>query len=68
MTAAVIITLILAVAVIILLTVFLADGKKTVLTDSAMEHTGGFLLSSRELPDEDVPLYNAYRLIQAERK
>ena len=50
------------------MTFFMADGKMTVLTDSAMEHTGGFLLSSRELPDEDVPLYTAYRLIQAERK
>ena len=50
------------------MTVLLGNGKKTVLTDTAMESTGGFLLrSSRELPDEDVPLFRAYQLIQANR-
>lgn len=50
------------------MTVLLGNGKKTVLTDTAMENSGGFLLrSSRELPDEDVPLFRAYQLIQANR-
>lgn len=48
------------------MTISLQNAKKLVLTDSAMMHTGGLQLSSSAiLPDEDVPLWQAYQQIQA---
>ena len=41
------------------------NGKKFVLTDSAMAHNGGIMFSRYAvLPDEEVPLYGVYRCIQ----
>ena len=53
------------------MTISVMNGKNIVLTDTAMRATGGLpggLFSTMEpLPDEEVPLYNAYQFIQAYR-
>jgi len=46
----------------------LSNGRKIILTDTAMESAGGsglLLRSSKELPDEEVTLYKVYQIINA---
>ena len=53
------------------MTIHMLNGKNVVLTDTAMTEKGGIfgsLFSTMEaLPDEAVPLYNAYQVIQTMR-
>ena len=46
----------------------LSNGRKIILTDTAMESVGAsglMLRSSKELPDEEVTLYKVYQIINA---
>ena len=53
------------------MTVHTLNEKNLVLTDTAMTENGGILGSLfstiEPLPDEEVPLYNAYQVIQTMR-
>jgi hypothetical protein len=45
--------------------IYLANNKKVVLTDTAMEGNGLLLRSSRELPDDETELYKVYQAIMS---
>ncbi len=49
------------------MTIYLADGKNIVLTDLATDIGSGrivLFIEAKPIPDEDVPLYNAYRILK----